>query len=47
MPFHSSVPDSEELADSILMAIIRSALQLYLSQTSPILVGLAQSPATA
>ncbi len=29
------------------MGIIRSALQLYLSQTSPILVGLAQSPATA
>ena len=29
------------------MGIIRSALQVYLSQTSPILVGLAQSPATA
>ncbi len=29
------------------MGIIRSALQLYLSQTSPILVGLAQSPSTA
>ncbi|MDQ5851235.1 MAG: transposase [Chloroflexota bacterium] len=29
------------------MAIIRSALQLYLSSPSPILVGLAQSPATA
>ena len=29
------------------MEIIRSALQLYLSQTSPILIGLAQSPSTA
>ncbi len=29
------------------MGIIRSALQLYLSQTSSILVGLAQSPSTA
>src|SRR3954447_17055262 len=29
------------------MEIIRSALRLYLSQTSPILVGLAQSPSTA
>ena len=29
------------------MGIIRSALQLYLAQTSPILVGLAQSPSTA
>ena len=29
------------------MEIIRSALQLYLSQTSPILAGLAQSPSTA
>jgi hypothetical protein len=29
------------------MGIIRAALHLYLSQTSPILIGLAQSPATA
>jgi hypothetical protein len=29
------------------MGIIRTALQLYLSQTSPILIGLAQSPSTA
>jgi hypothetical protein len=29
------------------LGIIRAALQLYLSQTSPILVGLAQSPTTA
>ena len=29
------------------MSIIRSALQLYLSQTSPILIGLAQRPSTA
>ena len=29
------------------MGIIRAALQLYLSQTSPILIGLAQSPSTA
>jgi putative transposase len=29
------------------MGIIRSALQLYLSSTSPILVGLAQNPSTA
>jgi hypothetical protein len=29
------------------MGIIRSALQMYLSQTSPIVIGLAQSPSTA